>query len=282
MFFVSKRKRTSKIEKWIQDGRGSGIGADYKPWLKIKDVSSKGRSTRLKGIKTNRQHEFLSDLERNYFYLTEYSDIVIDIREQFPLLPVEETIVIADELGLKHPTNPKTNEPVVMTTDFLLTVDKGEGLVELARTIKMKDELLKERVIEKFEIERVYWERRNIDWGIVTELEIPKEIALNISYIHDYYHIQQYDTFQSMNEQYIEDLAMALLQRILSEGKSIREVTNLFDKETHMPLGSGMTLFYHLLAQKIIRVGMLEPLNVEQPIVIQSIDESKLKKVKYG
>lgn len=279
---MSKRTRTSKVEKWIKEGRGSGIGADYKPWLNIQDVSSLGRSTRLKGIKTKRQHEFLSDLERNYFYLTEYSDFVIDIREQFPLLPLEETIVIADELGLKHPTDPKTNEPVVMTTDFLLTVEKGNGLVELARTIKMKDELLKQRVIEKFEIERVYWERRQIDWGIVTELEIPKEMARNISYIHDYYDIQQYDAFQNMNQQHIEDLAMALLQSILSESKNIREVTNVFDKETHMPLGSGMTLFYHLLAQKIIRVDMLELLNVEQIVVIQSIDESKLKKVKYG
>jgi len=121
---MSKRTRTSKSEKWIKEGRGSGVGENYKPWLNIQDVSSKGRSTRLKGIKTNRQHEFLSDLERNYFYLTEYSDFVVDIREQFPLLPLEETIVIADELGLKHPTDPKTNEPVVMTTDFLLTVDK--------------------------------------------------------------------------------------------------------------------------------------------------------------
>ena len=178
---MSKRARTSKIEKWIKEGRGSGIGSEYKPWLNIQDVSSKGRSTRLRGIKTNRQHEFLSDLERNYFYLTEYSDFVVDIREQFPLLPLEETIVIADELGLKHPTDPKTHEPIVMTTDFLLTVEKGEGLVELARTIKMKDELLKARVIKKFEIERVYWERRQIDWGIVTELEIPKEMARNIS-----------------------------------------------------------------------------------------------------
>lgn len=149
---MSKRTRTSKIEKWINEGRGSGVGSDYKPWLNIQDVSSKGRSTRLKGTKTNRQHEFLSDLERNYFYLTEYSDFVVDIREQFPLLPLEETIVIADELGIKHPTDPKTNESIVMTTDFLLTVDKGEGLVEFARTIKMKDELLKERVICSFEI----------------------------------------------------------------------------------------------------------------------------------
>ena len=62
---MSKRNRTSKIEKWIKEGRGSGIGSEYKPWLKIQDVSSLGRSTRWKGIKTKRQHEFLSDLERN-------------------------------------------------------------------------------------------------------------------------------------------------------------------------------------------------------------------------
>ncbi len=37
---MSKRKRTSEIEKWIKEGRGSGIGADYKPWLKIQGVSS--------------------------------------------------------------------------------------------------------------------------------------------------------------------------------------------------------------------------------------------------
>ncbi|ONG89924.1 transposase [Bacillus cereus] len=83
---MSKRKRTSTVEKWIKEGRGTGTGTDYRPWLKIQDVSSLGRSTRLKGIKTSRQHEFLSDLERNYFYLTEFSDVITDIREQFPLL----------------------------------------------------------------------------------------------------------------------------------------------------------------------------------------------------
>lgn len=130
-------------------------------------------------------------MERNYFYLTEYSGFIIDIREQFPLLSLEETLVIADELGIKHPVDPKMGEPIVMTTDFLLTVNKGEGRVELARTIKMKDELLKECILEKFEIERVYWEKRGVDWGIVMELEIPKTLARNISYIHDYYNIQQ-------------------------------------------------------------------------------------------
>ncbi|WP_336634878.1 TnsA endonuclease C-terminal domain-containing protein [Lysinibacillus fusiformis] len=51
--------------------------------------------------------------------------------------------------------------------------------------------------------------------------------------------------------------------RILNESQSIREIINVFDKETHMPLGSGTKLFYHLLPQKIIRVDILELLNVE-------------------
>lgn len=65
-------------------------------------------------------------------------------------------MVIADELGIKHPTDSNTGEPIVMTMDFLLTVDKGQGVFEMARTVKMKDELLKERVLEKFEIDREY------------------------------------------------------------------------------------------------------------------------------
>ncbi|KAB2420331.1 MULTISPECIES: TnsA endonuclease N-terminal domain-containing protein [Bacillus cereus group] len=279
---MSKRKRTSEIEKWIKEGRGSGIGINYKPWLKIQDVSSLGRSTRLKGIKTSRQHEFLSDLERNYFYLTEYSGFIFDIREQFPLLPLEETIVIADELGIKHATNPKTGEPIVMTTDFLLTVDKGQGMFEVARTVKMKDELLKERVLEKFEIEREYWQRRDIDWGIVTEEEIHKVMARNISYIHDYYNIRDYDVFQKMSSQLIEDLSLSLMQRLLKDSRSVRIITSEFDSDTHVPFGSGVTLFYHLLAQKIIVIDMLKPINLEEAIDIKSIDESKLKKVKYG
>lgn len=114
------------------------------------------------------------------------------------------------------------------------------------------------------------------------ELEIPKTLARNISYIHDYYDIQQYDAFQNISPQSIEDLAIELLKRVLDTDKSIREITNLFDKEVHLSLGSGMTLFYHLLAQKIIQIDMLKPLNVEETMVIQTIDESRVKQVKYG
>jgi len=41
-------------------------------------------------------------LEAKYFYLLEWADDVVDIREQFPLLPVSDTELIADEFGFKH------------------------------------------------------------------------------------------------------------------------------------------------------------------------------------
>ncbi|EEM13739.1 Tn7-like transposition protein A [Bacillus pseudomycoides DSM 12442] len=31
VFFMSKRKRTSEIEKWMKQDRGSGICPDYQP-----------------------------------------------------------------------------------------------------------------------------------------------------------------------------------------------------------------------------------------------------------
>jgi len=163
-FSVAKRKREitdSKIDRFIKEGRGQGTGSDYLPWLRVQDVPSTGRSTRGVGWTTGRQHTFLSDLERDYFYALDFADEVTDIREQYPLLPLEETKLIAEKLSVEHPKDPKTGVDIVMTTDFVITYkDK-----EFARTVKPSKELENDRILEKFEIERIYWESHQVDWG---------------------------------------------------------------------------------------------------------------------
>ncbi|MEW9502895.1 TnsA endonuclease N-terminal domain-containing protein [Jeotgalibacillus marinus] len=72
-------------------------------------------------------------MEKHYFYISEFFNCIKDIREQFPLLPIEETIIIADELGIDHPKHPKTGEYIVMTTDFILTVENGNERIDIAR-----------------------------------------------------------------------------------------------------------------------------------------------------
>jgi len=276
---MAKRKRTHNIEKMIKEGYGTGIGSEYKPWIKIQDVPSLGRVTRVKGMKTNRQHELLSDMERNYFYILEYSDDVIDIREQYPLLPIEDTIAIANELGIKHPSNPETGEYIVMTTDFLITISTENGVKEVARTIKSKDDLLDQRIIEKFEIERVFWKKRDIDWGIVTEEEIDKTVAHNISFIQGYRDIKNVDCFTDMASSDIQDLIYEFIKRIVNDRRSVRRISSEFDNDMNLPIGCGLSIYKYLLINKIIEVDMSKEIDVNNIMPIISVNNEQVKKV---
>ena len=170
--FMGGRKNEwteKKFARYLKEGRGQGTGEEYIPWLKVQDVPSQGRATRAKGWKTNRLHHFFSDHETRLFYLLEWSDAVIDIREQFPLVEVELTQKIAANIGVRHPEDPKTKLPIVLTTDFMVTVKANEGTQDIAITVKPSSKLKTKRVIDKFDIERNYYLERNIEWKIVTE-----------------------------------------------------------------------------------------------------------------
>ena len=175
---MAKRKRTNTHRGIEENYNLIPHGKAYKPFILIQDVPSLGRSSRLRGIKTGRQHEFLSDLERNYFMILEFSDFVLDIREQFQL-ELKETLLIAEDLGIKHPTHPVTKEPITMTSDFCITQKKGETTEDIIRTTKYKQDLIDRRVIEKFQIEKTYWQSKGIHWGIVTEDEVDRIYSQN-------------------------------------------------------------------------------------------------------
>jgi hypothetical protein len=87
-----------KYQRFLNEGRGQGTGADYKPWLTINDYPSMGRVSRVLGWKTGRVHHLFTDIQTRYFYLLDWSDQVTDIRECFPLLQMEE--VITNKAGL--------------------------------------------------------------------------------------------------------------------------------------------------------------------------------------
>lgn len=83
----------NKLRRYLEEGRGQGIGKDYKPWLTIQDFPSMGRVSRIYSNKTERVHHFFSDSETRMFYLFHWEDAVIDIREHFPLLDIGLLIV---------------------------------------------------------------------------------------------------------------------------------------------------------------------------------------------
>lgn len=250
---MAKRKREitqAKIERFIKEGRGQGSGKEYLPWLRIQDIPSEGRATRGVGWTTGRRHELLSDIERNYCYLLDYSEDVIDIREQFPLLPLEETQMIAEKIGIEHPTDPKTGVPVVMTTDFLITCkDKN-----YARTVKPFSEMESERTIAKFEIERVFWETHHVDWGIITDRDLPETLVKNIEWVHKEYHN---DDVTELGVFVVQNLQRMLSARLNSE-ETIAKACLSCDEQLGLEVGTSLAMFRHFIARKIWSVNMNE------------------------
>jgi hypothetical protein len=214
-------------------------------------------------------------MERDYFYILEFSDIVMDIREQFPLLPIDETILIAKELGIEHPKDPKTKELIVMTTDFLVTSKRNNNTVDFARTIKSYDDLMDSRIIEKFEIERRYWEKRGIDWAIVSEQEINKTVAKNISYVHNYHSLRELDALKDIDSNIVEDLILGFTSKLLDEEDTIRNISNNFDRDFMLIQGTGLSIFRYLIINKIIDIDIFKPIDVNKNIKV-SISQKEI------
>lgn len=256
-------------EKRIREGCGQGIGKEYKPWLTIQDVSSLGRECRTHGIKTDRQHELLSDNERNYFFIVEYADCIKDIREQYPLLPLEQTVDIANRLGIKHSQDIVAKTPLVMTTDFVLSVEINGEIKTLARTIKEKRDLTK-RQIEKFEIERQYWKMKNVDWGIVTEDEINTVASKNISIIRPFHSLDDIDSFENFSKRQVISLVEGFSKSIVGKTVIVRDIAEAFDIENLLLPGTGLSIYKYLLANKVIKMNLLIPLDVDHLQLVES------------
>lgn len=254
---MAKRNR-STTEKSIhrRKDRGQGRGKDYIPYHHIQDVPSKGLTTRINGWKSGRVHHFLSKLEWLYFFLLEWSPRVLDIREQYPL-ELAETIKIAESLGVRHPIDPKTRHPIVMTTDFVLTVKKSIRSDEQARTVKYAKDLDSRRVLEKLEIERLYWLVRGVGWGIVTEHEVDKVTAANVEWLHPFRDIE---ACSHLSEKLIKNIQSAMHPKVTSQDHPLQRITSETDLLFDLKPGSSLMVLRHLLASRKWKADMNQPL----------------------
>lgn len=161
----------------IKRGYGKGEGDKYKPMFTAWEVSSKGKKVRVMGLKTNREHLLLSTLEQDYFYYLDFSDDIIDIREQYPL-DINITQALCEEFSIKH-IRGKDGELKHYTTDFLITLKSGNVI---ARTCKYSKDLNKDErnIKKKFGIEREFYRRIGVEWRIVRECDFDRIRAKKI------------------------------------------------------------------------------------------------------
>jgi len=254
------KNNLKKFDYWIADGGGAARGALYRPYLRVQDVPSRGNVNRVKGWKTGRTHHFMSNLELQFFLMLEWSDIVTDVNEQFPL-DLAETQSIAEQLRFKHPTVPVTQQPNIMTTDFKITL--ARGLKETIRAVAIKPSRdLTKRTLEKLEIERRFWVNRNVHWSLVTEQEINVTCVRNIQWLHPHHELQPGLLPGSTSLSTVEEV----LLEFVATNRPLADAALAFDKRLGLPMGCGLALVRHFLATKRWFVDMNRPINPTQPL----------------
>jgi len=177
-----KLESLKDFERALKNKYGIGQGSTYKPWLRIQDVKSNGTRSLIYGRKSQRDHHMMSSIESEHFYLAEFSNSVIYIREQFPILPLNYTQKVAKILDVDHPKHPQTKEPIIMTTDQLLTIDSPQGTTYHAISVKPEDDSADLRVLEKIDIERVCWELLGVKFSYFTGNELTRVQSSNLDW----------------------------------------------------------------------------------------------------
>jgi len=267
-----------KIQKYLKEGRGTGSGEDFIPWVSIHDFPSIGRVHRIFGLKIPREYHFMSDGEAGYFDECDWDDEITDIREQFPL-DRDLTYKIARQLKFKHPVT-TDGTPNIMTTDFLLDVGSGTNRKLVARTLKVRGEVNKRRVLEKFEIEGRYWAHKKVDWGIVLKENLNKTLISNVEAVRGFADLTGLRGKKSGNYQKAAVFLIQMLGRF--PNWSLRELCRHIDQINHFLSGTTLNAAKHLIAHKQLLTDMNDGTLLEQRCLSSFTLQSFEGRVKNG
>jgi hypothetical protein len=232
----------TKYARFYAEGRGRGVGAAYRPFLQVDDLSSRGRSHRVWCAVTDREHHLFSDGEYYNLFLKWWDPDVTDLREQYPL-PRARTLAIATALGVRHPE--RNGTPVVMTTDLVTTRRGGR---QTATAVKVSDDARNDRVRQKLAIEEVHWRSLGVDWEVLTEVDLKTSTARNVVWALK---------ALSPNVPDPGPLGLALAEHVSgSPARRARHACRAFDDAHGLRPGAGASVLRLLVALRRVEVDM--------------------------
>jgi hypothetical protein len=202
----------------------------------------------------------LSTLEYQHFLLLDWDDSIIDIREHFPILDLIEVLAIADNLNVQYPRDNVTQVPKILTSSFCITKMVEGKRKTIIRTVRHSNTLKVRWKLIRLEIERVYYKRLGIDWAILTEENIPKQLVDNLKELYTHKVLEDLYEFNLKKEKLIK-MSQCLKNSLLKEDKSLLDISISLGNEFGVDSGIFLDLFKYLLASKQLKINLVEPIN---------------------
>ncbi len=254
---MGRRRQKNTLDRVFRDvfeQRGYIYAASYQPGIRVYDFPSKGKVVRIKGRLSGDVHHLLSQHEKYFFLCLNYDMSVTKIWEQV-FLELEDTLLIAAELKIKHPYADRL--PARMTTDICYIKD---GIMH-AVAIKTTKDLESERTREKLTIEGVYWARKGIDWRIMTEKEISRSHAKNLQWLFNGAEIEELIP----DETFRLNLIKSFLELYQDYSIPFSEIISHIESRCRLVPGTVLQLYKHLIRTEQISINLMEPINLDEP-----------------
>lgn len=250
-------------ERRLKEGRGQGDGALYRPYIRVQDFSSCGQSNRDFGQTTNRQYDLFSKLEHRIFLIFEHSRL-LDLKEQYPL-PLEVTLEMARQCGIRHPADRRSKEPIPITTDLLLTLPLPIGSKQVARSIKYVRYLKGRRDIEKLELERRSWQHLKTEWGLITERNVDPILVRNLLWT---YKFRQIDSLYPLSVDEVRAISKTLTHAVLTIDAALCDIALHCDRLLALDKGTCLRLARHLIASHQWHVDWFSLINPTERLIL--------------
>jgi hypothetical protein len=196
----------------------------------------------------------MSTNETSLFYCLDWSDSVLDIREQYPLSDLTDAIRIAERAQIRYPYDNKSGFPYVMTSDFYVEMEGGSVIL----SVKPASELEKPRVLEKLEIERRYWRARGIKWELVTEFEINRTKARNIEWLSQASDLSRFGLCEAQQILCID----FFMPRYIRAPENAQALFQEMEQRFSLSCGLGLNIFKHLAYHKRIDVDANKTIDI--------------------
>lgn len=170
--FKNKFEIDPEQEKRFEKHRESFLNPclPYEPFIKTMNFTrSSGTRSKIPHFReNNRLIHLISHNELCAYLQVLYKFPVEEVYEQLAL-PIEDTLPICVELGIKHPRGKKINQLGFESFDFLfkLTPSEDRSTPWMAVAVKSTKEILKPRVQERFKLQESYAALNDIEFVVM-------------------------------------------------------------------------------------------------------------------
>lgn len=250
----------------LRRGQGVGIQAAYKPWLRVRDVPSRGTSSIVRGIRIPRPVHLLSQMETTYFFLLERRRSTQDCREQFPILDIARTLELCEELHVRHPHRGFYPEP--FTIDFMVTeLIDGQPCFRAA-SIKTPNDALNPTVLSRLAVEHRWCAEHNISWTLVDTSAFDDTLLKNLRFMRAWFlhrHIPDYTQAIRFT---------ACLLDSYQRNTLLDEIIHGVCQRLRLPIDAGHDIFRFCAWDGLIPVSLRHGLAFNLPLVLRNARNS--------